>query len=134
MSPPRCMDASTSVAAAPSSQKEQRVVAEVVTSATVAGVGWRRWVTARPSRSDLGARLLKGVGDRVFEAQRAAVALGGIPGVCAVARACRPEELRVEPGVDRVFGPIDAILRCGAEQARGSVVVAADYRDGGEAL
>ena len=76
---------------------------------------------------------MKGVRDRVVEAQRASVAGGGIPGVRAVARACGLEELRVDPGVDGVLGPVAAILRCSAEQAGGPVVVAAGYRDCGQA-
>ena len=78
-------------------------------------------------------RAVEGVGDRVLEAQRAAFARGGVPRVGAVACAGGLEERRVEPGVDGVVGLAVAVCGCGADEARGAVVVAVDCGDRGKA-
>src|SRR5438874_13002374 len=78
-------------------------------------------------RTDLRARLLECVGDRVLEAQDAAFAGRGVPGVCAVACAGGIEKRCIEPRVDGVLGFAVAVCSSSADECCRALGVAADH-------
>jgi hypothetical protein len=84
-------------------------------------------------RFGLGARFLKGVGDRVLEAEFASFASGDIPRVCSVECARGLEEGRFEPGIDGVPGLAVEVCVCGANETGGTMEVAVNCGDRSEA-
>jgi hypothetical protein len=87
----------------------------------------------RGGRLDLRARFFEGVGDRVLEAECAAFANGGIPGLRSIARAGDLEKRSVQPGVDRVLRFAVPVCGSGADEYCGALGVAVDYGDAGKA-
>src|SRR5262245_65642875 len=81
----------------------------------------------------LAGQFFETVGDRVLEVQRAALVRGGIPCVGSVPCAGGLEERSVEPGLERIRGPVVAVGVGGADERRGARVVAVDGGDGGHA-
>ena len=77
---------------------------------------------ARSSRAPgVLARFVEGVGGRVVETQRGAVAEGGVPGVSSEAGPYRLEHRRVEPGIDGILAFAVAMSRRGAGKPRGAL-------------
>ena len=81
---------------------------------------------------DLGVRFVEGVGDRVLEAQLAAVARGDVPRVAATVRAGGFNERMVEPGLDSIKC-LGVVCGSGADERGGAFGVAMHRGDGGQA-
>src|SRR4051794_2875887 len=112
------------------SAEEAAVGGDVVTGVTGGERGERgRCLTASLCRSDLRARVLEGIGDRVVEAQRCPFVGGVVPGIGPTGRAGRFEESRVEPVLDDCIW--HAIVQCarGTGEPGRAVGVAACRRD-----
>src|ERR1700759_3615012 len=82
---------------------------------------------------DLRSGFVESVGNRVPEAQRAAVAHRRGPRVCAAPRAGWLEEPIVKGGLDRILRRVVAMCVSGADESRAALGVAADNGDGSQA-